>query len=86
MRTRGLRREGEGRRRGEGGVEDAAERRHEVGRDGLARRQALVDERLVLQLLPLRRRERVPPRGGAAARSTAHHHHLRARPAAFRAS
>jgi hypothetical protein len=73
-----LRREGEGGGGGEGGVEDAAERGHEVGRDGLAGREALVDERLVLQLLPLRRRERVPSGGGAAAAAgaTAHHHHL----------
>jgi hypothetical protein len=75
MRTRGLRRESEGRGRGERGVEDAAERRHEVRRDGLAGGQALVDERLVLQLLPLRRRERVPARASPAARAVRHHHH-----------
>jgi hypothetical protein len=77
VRTRGLRREREGRGGGERRVEDAAERRHEVRRDGLAGRQAIVDKSLALQLLPLRRRERVAPRGRPAARAVVrHHHHL----------
>jgi hypothetical protein len=76
VRTRGLRRDREGRGGGERRVEDAAERRHEVRRDGLAGRQAIVDKSLVLQLLPLRRRERVTPRGNLAAGVVAHHHHL----------
>ena len=69
-------REGEGRGGGEGGVEEeaAAEGEDEVGGDGSPGRHVLVDERLVLELLPLRRREQAPPRSAAG------HHRRRLSP------
>jgi hypothetical protein len=74
-----LGREGERRDGVDAGGE--AERDDEVVRDGRAGGHVLVDERLVLQLLPLRRREQPPP---AATTGVSAQHHpsllLRARP------
>ena len=70
-RRRRLRREGEGRRGVDAGGE--AERQDEVVRHGRAGGHVLEDERLVLKLLPLRRREQAPPAAVPA------QHHLRPR-------